>query len=157
VRPQPAQAELRGILPAVRVLALDLGEKRIGVAVSDPLGIAARGLTVIRRRDLPADLAEIARCAREAAAELILIGLPLEMDGMEGEPARRARIFAERVRAATGLEVSLWDERLTTVEAEEELRERGVGWRGRKKVVDQVAAAAILQEFLDERAREGRA
>jgi len=141
----------------VRVLALDVGEKRIGVAVSDPLGIAARGLAVLKRTDLPADLAEIARMAREEGAGLVLVGLPLELGGEEGEASRRVRIFAERVREATGLEVLLWDERLTTVQADEVLRGRGLGWRERKRVVDRVAAAAILQEYLDENARgEGR-
>ena len=141
----------------MRVLALDVGEKRIGVAVSDPLGIAARGLAVLKRTDLPADLAEIARMAREEGAGLVLVGLPLELGGEEGEASRRVRIFAERVREATGLEVLLWDERLTTVQADEVLRGRGLGWRERKRVVDRVAAAAILQEYLDENARgEGR-
>jgi putative Holliday junction resolvase len=139
----------------VRYLALDVGEKRIGVAVSDPLGIAARGLAVVKRTDLPADLTEIARHAREAGAESIVVGLPVEMDGKERDPARRVRDFARRVEEATGLPVVLWDETLTTVAAEEELSRRRVPVRERRGVVDQVAAAAILQEFLDERAREG--
>ena len=139
----------------MRHLALDVGEKRIGVAISDPLGITARGLAVVTRTDLPADLAEIGRHAREAGADSIVVGLPLEMDGEEGDAARRVRVFAERVEGASGLPVVLWDERLTTVAAEEELSRRGVPVRQRRGVVDQVAAAVILQEFLDERAREG--
>jgi len=142
----------------MKVLALDVGERRIGVALSDPSGVVARGLTVIRRTDLPADLAAVRRLVEEAGAGRILVGLPLNMDGTEGEMARRVRGFAIRLESALeggGGEVLLWDERLSTEEAEEELRRRGLGWKERKEVVDQVAAAAILQEYLDDLAAGG--
>ena len=136
----------------MKVLALDVGERRIGVAASDPLGIVAQGLTVVRRTDLPADLEAIQQLCLDNCAELVLVGFPLNMDGSEGPMARKIRGFADRLRdrlIGKGVEVELWDERLSTQTAEEILAERGVRWADRKEVVDQVAAAVILQEYLD--------
>jgi len=142
----------------MKVLALDVGERRIGVALSDPSGVVARGLTVLKRTDLPRDLAAVRRLLEESAAGRVLVGLPLNMDGSEGEMARRVRGFAARLQTAlegSGVEVLLWDERLSTEEAEAELRRRGQGWRKRKETLDQVAAAAFLQEYLDDLAAGG--
>lgn len=150
-------ASTGAILSGMRFLALDPGAKRIGVAVSDPLEVTARGIAVVKRTDLPRDLARIAAIAKEEAAEAIVVGLPLERDGREGDPARRVRIFAARVGEATGLPVHMQDERLTTVEAAGELRSRGTRRRSREggeADVDRIAAAVILQDFLDRRARE---
>lgn len=136
----------------MKILALDVGEKRIGIAVSDPLGIVARGLEVLHRSDLPSDLRAIQRIVEEQGAGRILVGHPVNMDGSEGEMAIKIRGFAERLMAHLGEDgppVQLWDERLSTEVAEGVLEERGIGWRERKSVVDQVAAAVILQEYLD--------
>lgn len=141
----------------MRTLALDVGEKRIGIALSDPMGIVARGLRTLKRTDLPSDLRAVRAVVEETEAAEVLVGLPLDMDGSEGESARRMRIFAKKLEAAlegTDVALRLWDERLSSVEAERILEQRGLDWRAARKKVDQVAAAVFLQEYLDERAAE---
>ena len=138
----------------MKILALDFGEKRIGVAVSDPLGIVAQGLTVIKRSNLPADLSAIRTLVCEEEVGHILVGHPLNMDGTEGPMAKKVQGFVDRLAAFLGdasPPIELLDERLSTEVAEGILMERGVGWKQRKQVVDQVAAAVILQEYLDTR------
>ncbi|WP_369406109.1 Holliday junction resolvase RuvX [Alicyclobacillus kakegawensis] len=135
----------------MRVLGIDYGRARIGVAVSDPTGLFAQGLTVIPRRTDEAAAAEIARIAREQAAELIVVGLPRRMDGSLGERAAQCQAFAERVASAAGLPVDLYDERLTTVSAERTLIDADVGRARRRQVVDKLAAALMLQGWLDSR------
>jgi len=133
------------------VLGLDYGERRIGVAISDPQGLTARPLTVIARESREKDLERLRHLAEQFRATVIVIGLPLNMDGTESQGARRARRFANAIRHSLGLEVELWDERLTTFEAEQQMLEAGLPPERRKKLRDAVAAAVILQDYLDAR------
>lgn len=136
----------------MRYLGIDLGRARIGLALADDILRSARPLKAVRHRNLEADLAEIGQVAREYEVTQAVVGLPLHMDGTEGESARMARAFAPRLSSALGVPVDLFDERLSTFEAEERLRERGVSARDMKALVDAEAAAVILQGWLDRRA-----
>lgn len=131
-----------------RVLALDFGARRVGVAVSDPLGISAQPHSVLDGGD-PGLLARIGRLASELGAGRIVVGLPVSLNGSEGPSAEAARRFAGEVAEATGLPVDLLDERFTTVSAERVLREAGLPGRRRRRVRDRVAAAVLLQAYLD--------
>ena len=135
----------------VRIAALDVGDARIGVAVCDELGLTTRGIGVVRRRGGLRDLDAVAQLLAPYTPDLVVVGLPLNMDGTEGLQAAKARRFAERLAAHTGLAVEMWDERLSTVEAHAILRETGVRPRGRRGMVDQVAAAGILRSYLEGR------
>lgn len=130
------------------VVALDVGDKTIGVAASDALGWA-HPVRTIRRRNLEADLDELAAILEERDAKRIVVGLPLNMDGSEGPRAEKTRRFAERLAARFDLPVILWDERLSTWEAEGLLREAGARRTKRKDWVDAVAAQLILTSYLD--------
>jgi putative Holliday junction resolvase len=131
-----------------RILALDLGKRRIGLALSDPLGITAQGLPTLERTNLREDLAALSKIAAEHEVRIIVMGHPLHMSGREGRQAQYAREFAERLHARTGLEVRFWDERLTTVEAHRVLRESGIGIEKRARAVDKLAAQILLQSYL---------
>lgn len=132
-----------------RILALDLGKKRVGIAVSDPLGVTAQGLKTYERRNRRADLDHIAALMREHDVEVAVIGLPLHLSGGSGRQAEHARHFAGALARHSGVEVVLWDERLTTVEASRVLRESGVSLEKRKRAVDRLSAVLILQNYLD--------
>jgi putative Holliday junction resolvase len=132
-----------------RILALDLGKKRIGTAVSDPLGISAQGLPNIHRKNKRTDLAAVGKLAAEWDASTILMGNPLNMSGSEGRQSAWVQEFAEALRTHTGLPVKLWDERLTTVEASRVLRESGIGLEKRAAAVDRLSAVILLQSYLD--------
>jgi putative holliday junction resolvase len=132
-----------------RILALDLGKKRIGLALSDPLGITAQGLPNLERTNKRADLAAIARLAAEHGATVILMGNPKNMGGSEGRQSEWVREFAGALQAQTGLEVRFWDERLTTVEAGRVLRESGISIAKRAAAVDRLSAVILLQSYLD--------
>jgi putative holliday junction resolvase len=136
----------------MRTMALDLGTKTIGVAVSDPLGITAQGVTTLARTNLRADLAALERLAEEYEVRRFLLGLPLNMDGTEGPRAADTRKFGKTLAAASGREVSYWDERLSTVAAERVLLEADVSRKKRKQVIDRLAAQVILQGWLDAQA-----
>jgi putative Holliday junction resolvase len=137
----------------LRVLGLDHGERRIGVAVSDATGTIATPHSVIDRRGR--DVSEALRSViAEYDVERVVVGLPLQLSGEEGTSARSARAFADTVAEATGLPVALQDERFTTVTAEDALIEGGVRRRERREVRDKVAAAVMLQGYLDSRRRE---
>lgn len=137
----------------MRVLGLDHGERRIGVAVSDATGTIATPHSVIDRRGR--DVSEALRSViAEYDVERVVVGLPLQLSGEEGTSARSARAFADTVAEATGLPVALQDERFTTVTAEDALIEGGVRRRERREVRDKVAAAVMLQGYLDSRRRE---
>jgi putative Holliday junction resolvase len=131
-----------------RILALDLGKKRIGMAVSDPLGLTAQGLPTLERTTLRADAAVIDRIAEQYGVTLILLGLPLHMSGREGRQAEYAREFASYLSGRTGREVRLWDERLTSVEASRVLRESGISIAKRARAVDKLAAQLLLESYL---------
>ncbi|MEZ5141885.1 MAG: Holliday junction resolvase RuvX [Acidimicrobiales bacterium] len=134
----------------MRVLGIDLGSKRIGVAVSDGDGRVATPLTVVDRcGDVARDHRRIGELAREWEAEALVVGLPLSLDGSEGPAATAARREADALGDATGLPVATYDERLTTVTAEQRLVEQGLDARQRRAVVDKVAAAVMLQAWLD--------
>lgn len=132
-----------------RILALDLGKRRIGLAVSDPLGITAQGLPNLERKNKRADLEELASIAREREVEMILIGNPVNMSGTEGRQSEWVREFAEALEKHTGLPVKLWDERLTTAQASRVLRESGIGIEKRAAAVDRLSAVILLQSYLD--------
>jgi len=132
-----------------RILALDLGKKRIGLAVSDPLGITAQGLPNVERKNKRADLDRLARLAREKGVELFLLGNPINMSGREGRQSGWVREFADALGEYTGLPVKLWDERLTSVEASRVLRESGISIEKRAAAVDRLSAVILLQSYLD--------
>ena len=135
-----------------RTLALDPGTRRIGVAVSDELGMVARGVETLMVGKDPATLhEEIAELARRYDIERILVGLPRHMDGREGEGAKAARELADACASATGLPVILWDERLITKGAERHLIEADLARAHRRRIIDRQAAQWILQSYLDQR------
>jgi putative Holliday junction resolvase len=138
-----------------RILALDLGRRRIGLALSDPLGITAQGLPTLQRTNIREDLSALARLAAENEVGFILMGHPLHMSGREGRQAEYTREFSERLAERTGLEVRLWDERLTTVEAERILKDSGISIAKRAKAVDKLAAQILLQSYLASEAASG--
>lgn len=135
-------------MTAGRVLGLDPGTKRVGVAVSDPLGITAQPRGVLDGSD-PHLMEAIAGLAVEVGAERIVVGLPVSLNGSEGPAAIAAREFAAAVGEATGLPVELADERFTSVTAERVLVQAGLSGRRRRAVRDRVAAAVMLQAYLD--------
>src|ERR1051325_4832541 len=132
-----------------RILALDVGRKRIGLALSDPLGITAQGLPNLVRKNKRADLAQMARIAADHGVALFLVGDPLHMSGDAGRQAEWVRQFADDLAAHTGIAVRLWDERLTTVEASRVLRESGISIEKRARAVDRLSAVILLQSYLD--------
>ena len=134
-----------------RVLALDVGQKRIGLAVSDPLGLIALGLKVLERQDWDRDLARLMEIARPYRIQEVLVGLPRHMNGRLGEQAEEILALAQALGEALGAQVVTWDERLSTVEAERLLIQADLSRRRRRQVVDQVAATLILQTYLDSR------
>lgn len=135
-------------MSAGRVLALDYGTRRVGVALSDPLGMTAQPHSVLEATD-PNLLTRIAEMAAEAGVERVVVGLPVSLDGREHAAAQAVRRFAAGVEEATGLPVDFVDERFTTVSAERALRESRLPGRRRRRVRDKVAAAILLQSYLD--------
>jgi putative pre-16S rRNA nuclease len=133
-----------------RHMGLDVGDRRIGVALSDETATLASALTTLTRSGARKDVAAVTTLARDHEVVAVVVGLPLNMDGSSGPQAEKVLAFADGLRRRLGVPVVLRDERLTTVEANERLREAGLGWKERKRVVDQVAAVVILQEYLDE-------
>jgi len=134
---------------AGRTLALDYGDRRIGVALSDPMGLAARPLMTLTRTTWARDLERIRTIIGEHDVRRIVVGLPLDMSGDRGTRARVTEAFIDRIRGATALPVIPWDERLTTVQAERILISGDVSRARRRKVIDQVAAVIVLQTYLD--------
>jgi len=132
-----------------RILALDLGRKRIGLALSDPLGISAQGLETLQRTTIREDIAALEAIARQHDVKLILLGHPLNMNGTEGRQARYTSDFAERLTERTGLPVRFWDERMTSIEAGRVLRDSGISIEKRAKAVDRLSAVILLASFLD--------
>ena len=136
---------------AVRVAAIDLGKARVGIAVSDELGLLAHPRPFLEGKSRKPLIAALVAMAREEGIERFLVGLPLEMTGEEGPAARRVMAFAQELANAAGVDIELVDERLTTVEATQQLRASGISARAGKSLVDGVAAAVILQSWLDAR------
>jgi putative Holliday junction resolvase len=137
-----------------RILGLDVGARRIGIAVSDPLGITAQGLDTLQRRNKRADFEQLGRVIREYLVQEIVVGLPLRMSGAEGIQAEKMQSFAEELRKRFRLPVHLWDERLTSAEANRLLRETELSIEKRGKAVDRMAAVLILQGWMERRAAE---
>lgn len=134
----------------MRVMALDVGDRRIGVAISDPTGLIASPLAILHRRREQEDLQTIAQLVSEHSVERIVIGLPTTLRGELGPQAQRVMRFGEHLERAVAVPVVYWDERHSTVEAEEIVRARGrPGRRDKRTAVDDVAAAVILQSYLD--------
>ena len=136
---------------AGRILALDVGSKRIGLAVSDPLGITAQGIETLHRKNKRADLEQLAKIIVEREVCEMVVGHPLHMSGDASPQSLRVAEFAEELRRRFQLPVHLWDERLTSTQANRVLRETEMSIRRRAEVVDRLAAVLILQSFLDNR------
>ncbi len=132
-----------------RVLGLDVGDRRIGLAISTPEGRLAVPLRVLERTNDPSDLETIASLAKAEAVEALVVGHPRSLDGSVGPQARRVEAFARRLGEVTGLPIELWDERLTSVQAERSARAGG-----RRGPSDDIAAAIILQAYLDRQQHE---
>ena len=137
-----------------RILAVDWGERRIGLAVSDPLGVLATGLPTLEIRGEAEAVARVADTIRTVEADSVVVGLPLTLKGERGEAAIAAERFAAKLRDATDVEVALHDERLTSALSERRIRERGEKTRGRKGRVDQGAAVVLLEGWLAKLRRE---
>lgn len=138
------------------ILALDVGTRRIGVARADLRARLARPLSTVERQGVAKDVAKLAALCRAEGAEAVVVGMPYDLEGNEGRSARLARQVGDALGAATGLPIHWQDERFTTVEAAERLHAAGLDARRQRGVIDQAAAAVILQDWLDARAAEGR-
>lgn len=138
-----------------RILGLDPGERRIGVALSDPLGIIAQPHSVIDRNQVE-PFATIRNLSVDNDVSLIVVGLPISLSGQEGRAAEAARSFAEKVADAVECKVEMMDERFTTATAEQALREAGLSRADRRSARDKVAAAVMLQSYLDRTGRDSR-
>ena len=140
-------------LPA-RILAIDFGMKRMGLAVSDALGLTAQGLKTLERTNMDNDLREIQKLVEEYAAARVILGNPLSHSMKETAMSQRVAAFAEKLRLRLACPVELCDERLTSVQANRMLRETGMGLEKRRRAVDRVAAQLLLQGYLDLKAGE---
>lgn len=132
-----------------RIIGLDIGDKRIGVAISDPLGISASALETIERKNTKTDVWKVTEMARRHGAVEIVVGLPNHMDGSESEQSRKVQSFCRKLARASGLPIVYQDERMTTVSAIRTLTLQGVKTGKNKALVDRVSAAIILQKHLD--------
>lgn len=134
-----------------RLLGLDVGNRRIGVAISDLLGITAQGLPTLHRRNKRTDFAELERIIADHNVAEIVVGYPLRLSGAESSQTAKVVEFAEELKRRSGLPVHLWDERLTSAEANRLLRETDMSIKRRGEVVDQMAAVLILQSYMENR------
>ena len=140
----------------MRVLALDLGERRIGMAISDELGWGAHPLYTLERTTLRADLDKLAQIAEREGAAQVVVGLPLGPQGEVGTSAKKVERFVSRLRARLKIPVITWDETLTSVEAEQQMIADDVSRAKRRRRLDQAAAALILQSYLERECKERR-
>jgi putative Holliday junction resolvase len=134
-----------------RILAIDYGSRRMGLAVSDELGITAQGIETLQRRNRRSDFGRLQRVIREYQVQEIVLGNPLRMSGEEGAQSKKVAEFAEQLRQKFNLPVHLWDERLTSAEANRLLREAEISQEKRTQAVDRMAATLILQSYLQAR------
>jgi putative holliday junction resolvase len=132
-----------------RILALDVGRKRIGLAITDALGLTAQGLPTLERVRIREDLARLSQLAGERQVSLFLLGNPLHMSGRDSRQAAYVREFGDRLAGYSGIAVQYWDERLTSVEAGRVLRSSGIGIEKRAKAVDRLSAVLILENYLE--------
>jgi putative Holliday junction resolvase len=140
----------------MKILGLDVGEKRIGIAISDELGYTAQGMRVLNRSGLEDDLTVLRELIKETEATEVVVGLPKNMDGSLGESAQKVLSFAKKMEESLSLPVILWDERWTTAEATRLLVEADLSRAKRRKVVDKLAAVLILQGYLDSLEHSGQ-
>ena len=133
----------------MRILGLDVGQKTIGVAISDPLGFTAQGITTIRRGKKEEDIQQLKKICDEYAVETIVVGLPKNMNGTIGFAGEKIMEFTELIKEEIDIKIELWDERLTTVAAHRAMLEADLSRGKRKKIVDKIAATYILQGYLD--------
>lgn len=133
----------------MRIIGLDVGEKRIGVAISDPLGIIAQGLTVIERKVPEEDICAIEDIINEFKADSIVVGMPINMDGTRGKSADKVTEFVNTLKTAVKIPVDTYDERLSTKESERFLISSDVSRKKRKNVIDKIAAQLILESYLE--------
>ena len=133
----------------MRILGLDVGQKTIGVAISDPLGFTAQGITTIRRGKKEEDIQELKKICDEYSVETIVVGLPKNMNGSIGFAGEKIMQFTELIKEEIDIKIELWDERLTTVAAHRAMLEADLSRGKRKKIVDKIAATYILQGYLD--------
>lgn len=130
-------------------MGLDVGDKTIGIAISDALLLTAQSRPTLRRKDLKSDIEFLRQLAAENEVHQIVMGQPLHMDGRESTQSLKVARFAEELKKALDLPVTFWDERLTSFEAEQHLEQMGLNWRQRREQVDKIAAMIILQNYLD--------
>jgi len=135
----------------MRILALDVGEKNIGVAISDELGWTAQGLPTLRRQTKDRDTCAIANIVEEKCVTRIVVGMPISLDGSLGKKAREVASFVEDLKRRLRLPIKVWDERITSVQAERLMLEADLSRKKRKKKIDQLSAQLILQSYLDSR------
>lgn len=133
----------------MRILGLDVGDKRIGIALSDALGLTAQRLSVLERQSLTVDLQALKALVQAHQARAVVLGLPLTLAGVKGPQANKVQSFADALQRVLDVPVRLLDERLTTVQGERALLETNTSRKKRKAVIDQVAAQLILQHYLD--------
>lgn len=137
----------------MRIMGLDVGDRRIGIAMSDPMGWTAQPHSTLHRRNLAADIELLQKLCQEFEVELIVVGLPLNMNGTMGPKALEIQEFGDDLSKKLDLPIEYWDERLTTVSAEKVLLEANVSRQKRRGVIDKLAAVNILQNYLDRHAR----
>lgn len=133
----------------MRILGLDIGDRTIGIAVSDPLGFTAQGITTIRRKSEAYDLEELMKICTEYNVDTIVSGFPKNMNGTVGPQGEKVLEFCEKIKESIDLPLKMWDERLTTVAAHKAMLEADLSRAKRKKLVDKIAATYILQGYLD--------
>lgn len=133
----------------MRILGLDIGDRTVGVAVSDPLGFTAQGITTIRRKSLEKDMEELVKICNEYNVETIVSGLPKNMNGTLGPQSEKVMEFCEEIKKHIDIPIKMWDERLTTVAANRAMLEADLSRAKRKSLVDKIAATYILQGYLD--------
>lgn len=136
-------------MPTLRVLGLDVGDRRIGIALSDALGLTAQQLMVLERRGVSTDARAVERLVMQHQVDRLVVGLPLTMAGAQGPQAKKVMTFIATLRPRLSVPIHWIDERLTTVQGRRALQETGTSRRKRRQVIDQVAAQLILQQFLD--------
>jgi len=151
VMQQYTSVELATDSTNMRIMGLDIGDKTIGVAVSDAMLLTAQARPTIRRSNLHSDLALLQKIVVEDEVHEIVVGQPLHMDGRPSPQSRKVEQFARKLQESTHLPVVFCDERLTSFAAEQHLEEMGLNWRQRRQQVDKMAAMIILQTYLDER------
>jgi putative Holliday junction resolvase len=138
----------------MRIMALDVGDRTIGVAMSDALMLTAQPRPTLRRKDPQSDIEHIRRLAVDNEVHQIVVGQPLHMDGRESRQSQKIKLFAEQLQQTLELPIVFWDERLTSFEAEQHLEQLGLNWRQRREQVDKIAAMIILQNYLDSRPKQ---